>query len=131
MDAWHTQKLAALHARAPKKRQANKSQKFAHVPLPWGYRVFAVAGRGAPIVLYALQQQKITGRGDVKITAKLLKEWGLNRKTRGHTVNDLEAAGFATVRRRGKKFQGCPLLTMHPPEPKKEKGNEHNCQPRR
>jgi hypothetical protein len=116
MDAWHTQKLAELHARAPKKRQANKSLRFAHVPLPWGYRVFAVAGRGTPIVLYALQQQKITGRGDVKITAKLLKEWGLNRKTRGQTLKALEVAGFATVQRRGKKFQGCPLLTLHLPE---------------
>src|SRR6516225_1297706 len=100
MDAWHTQKLAELHARAPRKRQANKSQRFAHVPLPWGFRVFAVAGRGAPIVLYALQQQKITGRGDVKITVRLLKERGLNRKTRSHTLSDLETAGFATVRRR-------------------------------
>ena len=133
MDAWHTQKLAELHARAPKKRQANKSLRFAHVPLPWGYRVFAVAGKGAPIVLYALHMQKMTGHGEVAITAAVLKEkcGGIDRKTRNRTLNDLGAAGFATVRRRGKKFQGCPLLTMHPPEPKKEKGDEHNCQPRR
>jgi hypothetical protein len=112
---WHAQKLAELHARAPKQRQANKSLRFAHVPLPWGYRVFAIAGRGARIVLYALQQQKITGRGDVKITAKLLKEWGLSRGCRGNTLDRLEAAGLATVRHRGKKHQGCPLLTIHTP----------------
>jgi hypothetical protein len=121
---WHAQKLAELHARAPKKRQA-KSLRFAHVPLPWGYRVFAVTGRGAPIVLYTLQQQRMTGRGDVKITAKLLEEWGLSRKIRQQTLSALEAAGFATVRRRGKKFQGCPLLTIHTPEPRKDRQNDH------
>jgi len=123
MDTWHTQKLAELHARAPKKRQANKSLRFAHVPLPWGFRVFAVAGKGAPIVLYALHMQRMTGRGDVAITAAVLKDkcGGIDRKTRNRTLNALEAAGFATVRRRGKQFQGCPLLTLHPPERKKER----------
>jgi hypothetical protein len=118
MDAWHTQKLADLHARAPKKRQASKLLRFAHVPLPWGYRVFAVAGKGAPIVLYALHMQRMTGQGDVGITAAVLKEkcGGIDRKTRNRTLKALEAAGFATVRRRGKKFQGCALLTMHLPE---------------
>jgi hypothetical protein len=122
MDTWHQRKLAELHARAPKKRQVNKSLRFAHVPLPWGYRVFAIAGKGAPIVLYALHMQKMTGHGEIAITAAVLKEkcGGIDRKTRNRTLNDLEAAGFATVRRRGKKFQGCALLTMHPPEPKKD-----------
>ena len=111
---WHTQKLKELHARAPRKRQANKSLRFAHVPLPWGYRVFAVAGKGAPIVLYALHMQRMTGHGEVAITAAVLKEkcGGIDRKTRNRTLAALEAARFATVRRRGKKFQGCPLLTL-------------------
>ena len=90
-------------------------------------------GKGAPIVLYALHMQRMTGHGEVAITAAVLKEkcGGIDRKTRNRTLAALEAAGFATVRRRGKKFQGCPLLTLHPPEPNKAKGNEHNCQPRR
>jgi hypothetical protein len=113
---WLTKKLAELHARAPEKRQAGKMQQYAYVPLPWGYRVFALAGRGAPIVLYALQQQKITGRGDVAITAKLLKQCGVSRGTRNNTLKRLTAAGEATVRYRGKKFRGCPLLTMHTPK---------------
>jgi len=108
-------KLAELRARAPK-RAADKTKKYANVPLPWGYRVFAIAGRGAPIVLHALHIQKIEGRDDVKITAKLLKQWGISRGTRNNTLNRLEAAGLATVRHRGKKFQGCPLLTMHVPK---------------
>jgi len=120
---WHAQKLAELHARAPKPRQVNKSLRFAHVPLPWGYRVFIVAGKGAPIVLYALQQQKMTGCGEVKITDRLLREWGLTRALRGRTLNRLEAAGLASVRHRGKKFQGCPLLTLHMPEQRKDRKN--------
>src|SRR5262249_657201 len=122
MDAWHKQRLAELHARGPKKCQASRSHRFAHVPLPWGYRVFAIARRGAPIVLYALHMQRMTGHGEVAITAAVLKEkcGGIDRKTRNRTLNALEAAGFATIRRRGKKFQGCALLTMHTPEPKKD-----------
>ena len=116
MDNWAKRRMAELHARAPKKRQAHKALKFAYVPLPWGYRVFAIAGRGAPIVLHALREQKISGRGDVAITAALLKQWGVSHGTRNNTIKRLTAAGEATVRYRGKKFRGCPLLTMHIPE---------------
>ena len=128
MDAaWHQQKLKELHARAPNKRQADKSQRFAHVPLPWGYRVFAIAGRGAPIVLYALHMQRMTGCGEVAITAAVLEKCGgIDRKTRNRTLLALEACGLATVRRRGKKFQGCALLTMHTPEPKKDRQDGSN-----
>jgi hypothetical protein len=91
--------------------------KYVNVPLPWGFRVLAIAGRGAPIVLHALREQKLHGgRGDVKITAALIKQWGISRGTRRNTLNRLEAAGEATVRYRGSKFQGCPLLTMHVPK---------------
>ena len=121
---WHAQRLKELHARAPKRRQASKSLRFAHVPLPWGYRVFAIAGKGSPIVLYALQQQKMTGHGDTKITDRLVRQWGLNRGIRGRTLNRLTAAGLASVRHRGKKFQGCPLLTLHMPEPRKNHKND-------
>jgi hypothetical protein len=116
MDGWAKQRLAELHARAPKKQQASKTQKFAHVPLPWGYRVFAIAGRGAPIILHAIHEQKTRGRRDVAITAALLKQWGVSRGTRTNTLKRLTAAGEATVRYRGKKFRGCPLLTMHIPK---------------
>jgi hypothetical protein len=116
MDDWAKKKLAELHARAPKKQVAGRRGKYAYVPLPWGYRAFAIAGRGAPIVLHALHEQKVTGRGDVPITAAFLKRYGIDRKTRSRTIDTLVTAGMATARRRGKKFKGCPLLTMHPPK---------------
>jgi hypothetical protein len=109
-EDWLERRLAMLKA-APKKR-ADKKEKYAYVPLPWGYRVFAIAGRGAPIVLHVLREQKINGHGDVKITAKLLKEWGISRKIRNHTLVNMEAAGLMRVTRRGKKFRGCPSVTM-------------------
>jgi predicted transcriptional regulator len=93
------------------KRQT-KGKNFAYVPLPWGYKAMRIAGRGAAIVLHALRMQETTKRGDVPITAKFLKQCGLNRKTRGHTIDQLVGAGLATARRRGKKSQGCPLLTL-------------------
>jgi hypothetical protein len=98
-----------------KKRLTNA--KYVNVPLPWGFRVFAIAGRGGPIVLHAVREQKLHGgRGDVKITAALIKQWGISRGTRNNTLKRLVAAGLATVRYRGSKFQGCPLLTMHVPK---------------
>jgi hypothetical protein len=113
MDDWARKRLAELEAAAPRKRR--RKGKYVHVPLPWGYRAFAIAGRGAPIVLRALHEQGINGRGDVKITAAFLKRYGIDRKTRSRVIEDLVAAGMATVRRRGKKSLGCPLLTMLPP----------------
>jgi hypothetical protein len=110
MEEWAKKRLAELHAKAPKKQP--KKQRYAYVPLPWGYRVFAIAGRGAPIVLYVLHEQRINGHGDVKITAALLKQWGISRGTRSNTLDRLEAAGLATITRRGKKFQGCPAVTL-------------------
>jgi hypothetical protein len=90
-------------------------KEFAYVPLPWGYRALAIAGRGVAIVLYALRMQESgLKRKDVPITDSLLKKWGLNHKIRGRTLSRLEAAGLATVRRRG-KYRGCPLLTLHYP----------------
>ncbi len=86
------------------------------MPLPWGYRALTVAGRGAAIVAHALHIQKTEGHGDVEITAKLLKELGIDRKTRSRTIERLVQAGLATSRRRGKKFRGCPLLTMLVPK---------------
>jgi hypothetical protein len=94
----------------------SKQKKFARVPLDddWGCRAATVAERGAAIVLYAVYMQRTTGRGDVPITAALLRRWGINQKIRTRTINRLVAAGFATVKRRG-KFRGCPLLTMNLP----------------
>jgi hypothetical protein len=108
---------AELRARAPGKRHRTQKQQkrkqFAYVPLPWGYRAITIAGRGGAIVLHALRMQEAgLKRKDVPITDKLLKEWGLDPKTRSRTLARLEAAGLATVRRRG-KFRGCPLLTLH------------------
>jgi hypothetical protein len=91
-------------------------KKFAIIPLDndWGYRAMSVAGRGAAIVLHALYIQKTTGRGDVPITAALLRRLRITRKLRWMTIKRLEAAGMATVRYRG-KFRGCPLLTLLAP----------------
>ncbi len=116
MEDWAKRRLAELKAAAPKKRAANKKKKYAYVPLPWGYRALTVAGRGAAIVAHALHIQKTEGHGDVEITAKLLKELGIDRKTRSRTIERLVQAGLATSRRRGKKFRGCPLLTMLVPK---------------
>jgi hypothetical protein len=95
-----------------------KGRKFAYVPLDggWGYRVMVLAGSGAAIVVHALFIQRTTGKGDVPITAELLRRWGIYRSTRGRTLRQLERAGVATVRYRG-RGRGCPLLTLHvPPE---------------
>jgi hypothetical protein len=101
---------------APLKQTARKN--FAIVPLKddWGYRALTVAERGAAIVAYALYIQRATGKGDVPITAALLRRCGIGQKVRMQTINRLVAAGFATSRRRGKN-RGCPLLTLIlPPE---------------
>jgi hypothetical protein len=88
------------------------------VPLDddWGYRAVTVAKEGAAIVLYVLREQR-TGeyRGDgIPITLAMLRRFGITRKIRTSTINRLVAAGFATVRRRG-KYRGCPLLTLNIP----------------
>ena len=90
-----------------------KRKKFVVVPLDndWGYRAITTAGRGAAIVLYALFVQTTTGRGDVPITAALLRRLGITRKLRWATINRLVRAGLATVRHRG-RYCGCPLLTL-------------------
>jgi hypothetical protein len=94
-----------------------KRKKFAIIPLDkdWGYRAMTAAGRGAAIVLHALFIQKTTERGDVPITAALLRRLGITRKLRGSTINRLVGAGLATVRYRG-RFRGCPLLTLLSPD---------------
>jgi hypothetical protein len=102
----------------PKVKKTKKPRKnFAHVPLQegWGYRVLTVAGSGAGIVAHALKVQRTTGKGDVPITAELLRKCGIYRCTRGRTLRRLVKAGMATVRYRG-KGRGCPLLTLHLPE---------------
>ena len=124
MDDWAAKRLAELRARAPKKRKADKTKKFAYVPLPWGYRALTAAGRGAAIVAHVLHVQKTTGHGDVPITAAFLKQCGLNYKVRNNTIADLVAGRFATAHRRGSKHQGCALLTMLPPGPGDKNGNQ-------
>jgi hypothetical protein len=102
---------------ADEAKPKSKRKKFARVPLEndwWGCRAATVAERGAAIVLYAVYMQRTTGRGDVPITAALLRRWGVARKTRTRTINRLVVAGFATVKHRG-KFRGCPLLTLNLP----------------
>jgi hypothetical protein len=101
--------------KATKPRKA-KGRKFAYVPLDgdWGYRVMTLAGSGAAIVVHALFVQRITGKGDVPITAELLRQWGIFRMTRSRTLQRLSRAGVATVRYRG-RGRGCPLLTLHVP----------------
>jgi hypothetical protein len=93
-----------------------KGRKFAYVPLDgdWGYRVMVLAKTGAVIVLHALFVQRTTGKGDVPITAVLLRRWGIHRKTRSRTLQRLARAGVATIRYRG-RGRGCPLLTLHMP----------------
>jgi hypothetical protein len=96
-------------------RQPAKRKTFAIVPLgdDWGYRAFKIAGSGSGIVLYALHVHRMTGKGDVAITATVLKRCGLSRKARLNTINRLVKAGLATVRYRGSKHRGCPLLTLN------------------
>jgi hypothetical protein len=91
-----------------------KRKSFALVPLDdgWGYKAVLVAGKGAGIVLYALSIQHMTGKGDVPITASVLQRCGVTRKTRLNTISRLVKAGLATVRYRGSKHRGCPLLTL-------------------
>jgi hypothetical protein len=104
--------------KAAKPHRKAKGRKFAYVPLDgnWGYRVIVLAGSGAAIVVHALFVQRTTGKGDVPITAELLRCWGIHRSTRCRTLQRLERAGVATVRYRGQR-RGCPLLTLHmPPE---------------
>jgi hypothetical protein len=115
LGAAKSKSKAKAKPKSATKKQAD-GKKFAYVPLPWGYRALTVAGRGAAIVAHALYIQRTKGRGDVPITAAVLKQCGVSRKTRSQTLSNLEAAGMATVRRRGKKSQGCPLLTMLMPE---------------
>jgi hypothetical protein len=100
------------------KPRAIKRKKFAVVPLAgdWGYRAMTVAGRGAAIVVHALYVQKSTGRGDVPITPAVLQRCGITPKRRWVTINRLVKAGLATVRYRGSKFRGSPLLTMLTPD---------------
>jgi hypothetical protein len=115
MREWHKQRLAQLEAAAPVKQKGTKA-KYAHVPLPWGYQVVTVAGRGAAIALYAIHMQKMKGRKEVAITAAVLKECGVDHRVRSRTIGRLVKAGLATTSRNGKKHQGCPRLTMLLPE---------------
>jgi hypothetical protein len=100
------------------KPRAIKRKKFAVVPLmdDWGYRAMTVAGRGAAIVVHALYVQKSTGRGDVPITPTVLQRCGITPKQRWLTIGRLVKAGLATVRYRGSKFRGSPLLTLLVPD---------------
>jgi hypothetical protein len=99
------------------KPRSVKRKKFVIVPLTndWGYRAMTTAGRGAAIVLHALYVQKTTGRGDVPITAALLRRLGITRKLRWLTIERLVKAKLATCRYRG-KFCGAPLLTLLLPD---------------
>ena len=104
------------HPKAATARQPDGKRKaFAIVPLDddWGYQAARAAGRGFGIVLYTLSVQRMTGRGDVPITANVLRRCGLDRRTRQATIYRLVEAGLATVEHRGNKHQGCPLLTLH------------------
>jgi hypothetical protein len=97
-------------------KPATKSRKFAYVPLEgnWGYRVIRLAGAGGGIVLHALYIQRVTGKGDVPITAETLNRCGVSKNTRTRMLGRLVKAGLATVRYRGRR-QGCPLLTLRTP----------------
>ena len=116
MDDWAKRRLAELQTAAPAKRK--KSKLFVIVPLDddWGYRAATAAGRGAAIVLYALYKRRTGTPTDVPITAAVLKRCGVSRKRRAQTIKKLVELGFATVRYRGSKFCGCPLLTLLPPQ---------------
>jgi hypothetical protein len=97
-------------------KPATKSRRFAFVPLDgnWGYQVMALAGAGGGIILHALYIQRTTGKGDVPITAEVLRRCGISRPARARTLQRLVTAGFASVRYRGQR-RGCPLLTLHLP----------------
>jgi hypothetical protein len=77
-----------------KPKTASKTRKFAIVPLEgnWGYRVMTLAGAGAGIVLHALYVQRATGKGDVPITAEVLRRCGIPRSTRIRTLQRLVQA---------------------------------------
>jgi hypothetical protein len=97
-------------------KSTTKSRKFSFVPLDgnWGYRAMKLAGAGGGIVLHALYIQRTTGKGDVPITAEVLRRCGISRPARARTLQRLVKAGFASVRYRGQR-RGCPLLTLHLP----------------
>jgi hypothetical protein len=97
-------------------KPATKSQRFAFVPLAgnWGYRAMKLAGAGGGIILHALYIQRTTGKGDVPITAEVLRRCGISRPARARALHRLVKAGFASVRYRGQR-RGCPLLTLHLP----------------
>jgi hypothetical protein len=104
----------AKPARGPK---LTRRKAFAIIPLEndWGYQALTIAERGAAIVAHVLYIQRTTGRGDVPITASVLRRCGLDRRTRTLTIDRLVEAGIGTVKRRGKS-RGCPLLTLIMPE---------------
>jgi hypothetical protein len=111
-------------------RKSTRRGKFVIVPLDedWGYRVVTAAGRGAGIVLHTLYVQRMTGKGDVAVTATVLQRCGIDRKLRTRTIERLVKAGYATVRYRGNKYQGCPLLTLHPNMKRESKSPGRPCQ---
>ena len=95
-------------------KPATKSRRFALVPLDgnWGYRAMKLAGAGGGIVLHALYIQRTTGKGDVPITAEVLRRCKISRPARARAIRRLVEGGFASVRYRGQR-RGCPLLTLH------------------
>ena len=97
-------------------KSATKSRRFAFVPLDgnWGYRAMKLAGAGGGIVLHALYIQRTTGKGNVPITAEVLRRCGISRPARTRTLQRLVKAGLASVLYRGQR-RGCPLLTLHLP----------------
>jgi len=97
-------------------KSTTKSRKFAFVSLDgnWGYRAMTVAGAGGGILLHALYIQRTTGKGDVPITAEVLRRCGISRPARTRTLQRLVKAGLASVHYRGRR-RGCPLLTLHLP----------------
>jgi hypothetical protein len=99
---------------ATARKPDGKQKAFAIVPLDddWGYQAVKVAGSGFGIVLYTLSVQRMTGKGEVPITATIMRRCGVTRKIRWGAINRLVKAGLATVKYRGSKHQGCPLLTL-------------------
>lgn len=112
LDAEAMAELAPLQKKA--KAPAPRAKNFVIVPLDddWGYQAVTAAGRGAALVLYALYKQRTGTPTNVPITAAVLKRYGVSRKVRAQTIKKLVELGFATVRYRGNKFRGCPLLTL-------------------
>ena len=72
-----------------------KARRFAYVPLhdDWGYRAMSLAGSGAGIVLHALYVQRTTGKGEVPITATVLRRCD-SRPARTRTLQRLVKAGL-------------------------------------